>query len=88
MGGFYSWATPHFCMYRMPYDQLILMWRQGWINQKMQAVRLAGHIWGKDIDQAMMNQEDVPDPEEMVKKQFESEFGLSYEEYLGKLPKE
>jgi len=85
MGWFYSWATPGHCLYRMSYDQLLIFWRQGWINQKMQALRIAGHMWGNDVDAATCEKE--PDPEEVTRKQFEADFGMSYDEYLKMLPK-
>jgi len=51
----------------------------------MQALRIAGHMWGNDVDAATGEKE--PDSEEVTRKQFEADFGMSYDEYLKMLPK-
>ena len=70
----------------MTYEKAGYYWARGWIAEKMQAIRVAGHIWGKDIDQIIQDEVAI-DPEEEAKRQFEAEFGVPYEEYLEMLPK-
>jgi hypothetical protein len=53
MGWFYSWATREYCLYRLTFSQLVVYWRQGSINQKMHALRIAGHMNGVDVDAEM-----------------------------------
>jgi hypothetical protein len=34
----------------MPYGKACYYWSRGWYAEKMQAYRIAGAMWGKDID--------------------------------------
>jgi hypothetical protein len=74
MAWLYPWATREYCLYRLTFDQLLVYWREGRINQKMQALRIAGHMWGTDVDKVM------DEPEEEGNDWFKKEFGCDYAE--------
>ena len=75
MAWLYSWATREYCLYRLTFNQLIIYWREGRINQKMQAMRIAGHMWGADVDNISDSE-----PEEDGEEWFKKEFGCDYAE--------
>lgn len=76
MGWLYSWATRDVCLYQLSYDQLLIYWRDGTINSKKNAMRIAGLMWGSDIDAI----EDKPSGHEPDPNWFKKEFGISYDE--------
>ena len=77
MAWLYPWGTPDYCLNKLSYDQLLIYWRDGTINQKKQAMRIAGLMWGTDIDTPAVEtvKDGTPDPN-----WFRNEFGCDYEE--------